>query len=117
VTGPDRSAVDRPACPVDPPHAEDLHVDERLVTAPVAGLFHPLVFDVAPDDPLRIADGDEIGIIVRSGEKHPVSCRFTGLLAGMLVLPGERVRIHQPVAWLRSAPLDGADAPSPSPSP
>ena len=23
-----------------------------------AGVFHPLVFDVAPDDPLRIADGD-----------------------------------------------------------
>jgi biotin carboxyl carrier protein len=98
VTGPGHQVADAP-------HAEDPYVDERLVIAPVAGVFHPLVIDVAHDDPLRIVDGDEIGIVVQSGEKYPVSSRFTGLLVGMLVLPGERVRIHQPVAWLRPEPL------------
>src|SRR5215218_5438815 len=87
--------------------AQDLNLEKRLSVAPTAGVFHPLVFDVTADDPLRVEAGDEIGIIVLSGEKHPVSSRFTGLLVGMLVLPGERVRIHQPLAWLRSGPLDG----------
>ena len=82
-------------------HAEDLHVDERLVVAPVAGVFHPAVGDCSPDDPLKVDAGDEIGVVVASGEKHPVPCRFTGFPAGLLVLPGERVRAHQPVAWLR----------------
>ena len=91
-------------------HAEDLWVDERLITAPVAGLFHPLVFDVAHDTPLPIVPGDEIGFVDQSGTKHPVPSPFTGLLVGMLVLPGERVRIHQPVAWLRTTPPDPTGA-------
>lgn len=79
-------------------HAEDLHVDERLVTAPRAGVFHLTNSDFTV--PEMVAVDDEIGVVVQSGEKHPVTTRFTGLLMGLLVLPGERVRLHQPVAWL-----------------
>ena len=92
--------------------AEDLHVDERLITAPVPGLFHPLAIDVPQNGPLRVFEGDEIGTIVQSGEKYPVTSHCTGYLIGTLVLPGERVRIHQPVAWLRSGPLDGPTRPA-----
>jgi biotin carboxyl carrier protein len=92
-------------------HAEDLHVAERLVTAPRAGVFHPAGWDLT--GPEMVAVDDEIGVVVQSGEKHAVTSRFTGLLMGLLVLPGERVRAHQPVAWLtldegRGAPLDNS---------
>jgi biotin carboxyl carrier protein len=80
--------------------AEDVHVFERLIIAPASGTFHPSFPDVCPDQPAMIAIGDEIGVLVRSGEKHTVESPFTGLLIGLLVLPGERVLEHQPVAWL-----------------
>jgi hypothetical protein len=80
--------------------AEDIHVFERLIVAPVDGSFHPSFPDVCPEEPASIAVGDEIGVVVRSGEKHTVESPFTGLLIGLMVLPGERVRQHQPVAWL-----------------
>ncbi|MGH9214588.1 MAG: hypothetical protein ACRD2C_28575 [Acidimicrobiales bacterium] len=83
--------------------AEDLHVVERLVTAPVAGVFHPYD-DGDSRGPMMVAVDDEIGVVLRSGEKHPVRSCFTGLLLGLLALPGERVRAHQPVAWLTLEP-------------
>jgi hypothetical protein len=80
--------------------AEDVYVFERLIVAPVDGTFHPSYADVCPERPAPIAIGDKIGVVVRSGEKHAVESPFTGLLLGLKVLPGERVREHQPVAWL-----------------
>jgi hypothetical protein len=81
-------------------HAEDVHVFERLIISPASGTFHPSFPDVSPERPAAIAIGDEIGVLVRSGEKHKVFSPFTGLLLGLLALPGERVREHQPIAWL-----------------
>lgn len=83
--------------------AEELHVGERLITASMAGTFHPTFTDISVEKPVTVAVGDEIGVLVQSGEKHTVSCPFTGLLLGMLALPGERVRAHQPLAWLSIA--------------
>jgi hypothetical protein len=60
-------------------------------------VFHPYDDHI---EPVMVAVDDVIGVVVRSGEKHPVRSCFTGLFLGLLVLPGERVRIHQPVAWL-----------------
>ena len=37
-----------------------------------------------------VAIGDEVGVLVRSGEKHLVISPFTGELLGMLAEPGER---------------------------
>jgi biotin carboxyl carrier protein len=50
-----------------------------------------------------VAIGDEIGVLLQSGEKRPVTSPFTGELLGMLAEPGERVRMYQPVAWLTIA--------------
>lgn len=80
--------------------AEDVHLFERLVVAPRAGTFHAANPDVSPADPERIALGDKIGVVIHMGEKHAVESPFTGELKGILVLPGERVRAEQPVAWL-----------------
>jgi hypothetical protein len=80
--------------------AEEVHVFERLITAPVAGTFHPSYSDITVDNPVMIAIGDEIGVLVQSGEKHAVESPFTGLLMGLIALPGERVKAHQPLAWL-----------------
>jgi hypothetical protein len=76
-------------------------VVERVIVAPVGGIYLPAVEGVRPDDNEMVVAGDEIGVVIRSNEKHPVYCPFTGQLMGPLVLPGERVRRQQPVAWLR----------------
>lgn len=75
--------------------AEDVHVLERLVTAPRAGTFVPA----------RLADaaivvGQAVGVVLSTGEEHEVRSPFAGTLMGLLALPGERVRPGQPVAWL-----------------
>lgn len=80
--------------------AEEVRVFERLVTAPMAGTFYPTFSDITVDKPVTVAVGDEIGVLVQSGEKHTVESPFTGLLLGLIALPGERVRAHQPLAWL-----------------
>jgi biotin carboxyl carrier protein len=80
--------------------AEDIDVPERLVIAPVAGMFFPAFTEVSAEHPGMVAVGDEIGVVVQTGEKHPVTSSFTGRVMGMLAMPGERVRTHQPVAWL-----------------
>ena len=50
-----------------------------------------------------VAVGDEIGVVVQNGEKHPVHCAFTGQLMGLMAAPGQRVRADEPVAWLTTA--------------
>jgi biotin carboxyl carrier protein len=79
--------------------AESPHLDERLIAAPHAGVFHPFL----TDPPVTVGDidaGELIGVLVRTGEKTPVKCPFDGIFRGLLVMPGERVRKDQPVAWL-----------------
>ena len=83
--------------------ADDLDLVERLVIAPAAGVFFPAFTDVSAEHPGIVAIGDEIGMLVQTGEKHLVTSPFTGSLLGMLAQPGERVRMYQPVAWLTTA--------------
>ena len=81
------------------------HVDllERLVVSPTAGIFTP-IGDV-PEDvaaaPRPIGVGDALGIVATV----PVESSFAGWLMGMLAVPGERVQIGQPIAWLRTEPV------------
>ena len=93
--------------PTPPVVAEDISLDERLVIAPVTGTFFPAFTEVSAEHPGVVAVGDEIGVLVQSGDKHPVISPFTGQLMGMLAMSGERVRAHQPVAWLTTA--DGSE--------
>lgn len=83
--------------------AEDVDLADRLVIAPVTGTFFPAFTEVSAEHPGVVAVGDEIGVLVQAGDKHPVVSPFTGQLMGMLAMPGERIREHQPVAWLSIA--------------
>ena len=89
--------------PADAVVAEDVWLDERLVVAPVTGTFFPAFTEVSAEHPGIVVVGDEIGVLVQSGDKYPVVSPFTGRLMGMLAMPGERVREYQPIAWLTSA--------------
>jgi biotin carboxyl carrier protein len=84
-------------------HAERVHLDERLVVSPRAGVFFPSYTEVRPEEAAMVAVGDEIGVVVQNGEKHPVHCQFTGQLMGLMAAPGQRVQANEPVAWLTTA--------------
>jgi [acyl-carrier-protein] S-malonyltransferase len=77
------------------PHGEHLHMSERLVVSPAAG-----VFEAMPG-----AEGEmvEVGELLGTVGDHDVRSPFAGWLMGMLAVPGERLTAGQPVAWLRSA--------------
>jgi len=79
---------------------ETIHVDERLITARQAGVFHPVVGDLPTLRGMRVAAGDQIGTLVQTGVPHPVHSAFDGVLMGLMALPGERVRKDQPLAWM-----------------
>jgi len=86
---------------------ERFHMSERLVLAPVSGLFEPdtTVAGLVPKpgvtsrDPVQIEVGRLIGVVGAT----EVRSAFAGSLEGILVLPGERVTTGQPVAWLRAS--------------
>ena len=78
---------------------ETLAVAERMIVAPVVGIFRPN--DMADGD--ELSAGDEIGIVEGPGTSCPILSPFGGTLMGMLAHPGERLRSGQPIAWLRVA--------------
>ena len=93
----------------DPPRrsplaGETLTVPERMIVAPVVGIFRPHadVENVALEG-LEVQAGDEIGRVEGPGTSCPVLSPFGGTLMGMLAHPGERLRSGQPIAWLRVA--------------
>ena len=78
---------------------EHLHMSERLVVSPTTGLFRP-----APASDAATAEGEfvEVGGLLGTVGDAEVRSGFSGWLMGVLALPGERVTVGQPVAWLRS---------------
>jgi biotin carboxyl carrier protein len=87
-------AIDDPA-----DHGEHLHVFERVVISPCAGVFEPVTAAVASQSPgARI----EVGTVLGRVSRRDVCSPFAGRFMSMLALPGERVRPGQPVAWLRA---------------
>ena len=90
----------------DPPRrsplaGETLTVPERMIVAPVVGVFrpHPAVSDAG----FELRAGDEIGVLEGPGTSCPVLSPFGCTLMGMLAHNGERLRSGQPIAWLRVA--------------
>jgi len=79
----------------EPAEGEHLYVTERLVVSPCAGVFVPET-DVGNGSILRT--GSSLGTV---GETDVLSA-FAGQLVEFLALPGERVQLAQPIAWLRS---------------
>ena len=78
---------------------ENLVVPERMIVAPVVGIFRPH----AMTDGDELQAGDEIGVVEGPGTTCPIRSPFGGTLMGMLAHPGERLRSGQPIAWLRVA--------------
>jgi biotin carboxyl carrier protein len=81
--------------------AEDLHVPERLIAAPAAGVFNLLPPDVVTSEGEIVQAGQVMGSIERNAGPVTVVSPHTGFLMGLLALPGERVRDGQPLAWVR----------------
>lgn len=84
------------------PQGELLAVPERMIVAPVVGVFRPGDLAGAPEGAL-VEAGAEIGVLEGPGSRVPVCSPFRGMLMGMLAHAGERLREGQPVAWLRVA--------------
>jgi [acyl-carrier-protein] S-malonyltransferase len=75
---------------------EHLFATERVVVSPSAGVFDP---DPSLSAGLVLVPGQVLG---RVGEDE-VRSAFTGEIVGVLAVPGERVTVSQPIAWLRTA--------------
>jgi biotin carboxyl carrier protein len=81
-------------------HAEHVDVPERLIVAPAAGVFRPQASVAAAGG--TVEAGQTLGAIARIEGEVDVVSPHTGRLMGFLVLPGERVRDSQPLAWART---------------
>ncbi|HZA00573.1 MAG TPA: biotin/lipoyl-containing protein [Acidimicrobiales bacterium] len=99
------TALDEPLAPAsdDPPEpvADDLHLPERLIAAPAAGVFRLAAPDVITAEGEIVRSGQRVGTIEVTGGEVAVTSPHTGFLMGLLALPGERVRADQPLAWVR----------------
>ncbi|MGN6694549.1 MAG: hypothetical protein ACTHN0_10255 [Aquihabitans sp.] len=79
---------------------DDARIDVRLVIAPSAGIFHPApVGDVTTEGEL-VVEGGVLGHISGPARRDPVVSFCAGFLVRFVAEPGERVRPHQPIAWL-----------------
>jgi biotin carboxyl carrier protein len=81
--------------------AEEVHVPERLIAAPTAGVFRMSPPDVVTAEGEIVHAGQVLGAIEVTDGAVSVTSAHTGFLMGLLALPGERVRAEQPLAWVR----------------
>lgn len=77
---------------------ETLWVPERVIVSPGAGVFAPVA--VGPE----LVEGEVIGVVHRNGDTElPVTTPFAGELISMYARSGERVALHDRIAWMRAA--------------
>lgn len=81
--------------------AEEVHVPERLIAAPTAGVFQTAPPEVVTSEGEIVHAGQVVGSIEVTDGSVTVTSAHTGFLMGLLALPGERVRADQPLAWVR----------------
>jgi biotin carboxyl carrier protein len=81
--------------------AEEVHVPERLIAAPTAGVFQAAPPEVVTAEGEIVHAGQVVGSIEITDGSVSVTSAHTGFLMGLLALPGERVRADQPLAWVR----------------
>ncbi len=72
---------------------------ERMIVAPVVGVFRPLGIE----DGASVTVGEIVGVVEGPGTREPVRSAFAGVVIGFLAHSGERLREGQPVAWMRVA--------------
>ncbi|MEA3019408.1 MAG: hypothetical protein QOI47_932 [Actinomycetota bacterium] len=71
---------------------------ERVVVAPVAGVFSPL-----EQQPTIVSVGSPLGFVQSGADRIAVLSPFAGELVDVVAVEGERVEPYQRVAWLRAA--------------
>ena len=81
--------------------AEEVHVPERLIAAPTAGVFQDAPPEVVTAEGEIVHAGQVVGSIQITDGTVSVTSAHTGFLMGLLAMPGERVRADQPLAWVR----------------
>jgi len=92
-------SIPAPETADEQPVGEILSVVERVIVAPATGVFRRLDgHGGSRGDVIR--RGDVIGALQSLGVSTQIQSPFEGVLAGLLVLEGERVRSGQPVAWM-----------------
>jgi biotin carboxyl carrier protein len=72
---------------------------ERMIVAPVVGVFRPLGIE----EGANVAVGEIVGVVEGPGTREPVRSAFEGIVMGFLAHSGERLREGQAVAWMRVA--------------
>ena len=81
------------------PEGEHLHMAERLVVSPAAGVFQPSERWRANLAGSRVEVGEVLGTV---GDAE-IRSRFAGVVMGIIAHDGEQVLPSQPIAWLRTA--------------
>jgi [acyl-carrier-protein] S-malonyltransferase len=69
---------------------------ERLVVSPATGIF-------VPNPAIVVGRRIAAGTVVGSVGDDDVRCLFDGEFQDFLAAAGERLRLQQPIAWLRTA--------------
>jgi len=72
---------------------------ERMIVAPVVGVFRPLGIE----EGTTVDVGEIVGVVEGPGTREPVRSAFAGVVVGVLAHAGERLREGQAVAWMRVA--------------
>lgn len=78
---------------------EALDIPERMVVAPVTGLFEPLMSGSVTAG-AHIQVGQTVGHIQQGTHRVEVTSPFAGVSRGLFTLPDERVRRFQPLLWM-----------------
>ncbi len=98
----DRLAAAAPTAPNPPParpEGEHLHMAERLVVSPAAGVFSPSERWRENLAGSRVEVGEVLGTV----GTEEIRSRFAGVIMGIIAHEGEQVLPSQPIAWLRTA--------------
>lgn len=80
------------------PEGEHLHMAERLVVSPAAGVFSPSERWRENLAGSRVEVGEVLGTV---GDEE-IRSRFAGVVMGIIAHEGEQLLASQPVAWLRT---------------
>ncbi len=91
-----------PPAPMPPPAApegEHLHMSERLVVSPAAGVFSPAERWRENLTGSRVEVGEVLGTV----GAEEIRSRFAGVVMGIIAHDGEQLLPSQPIAWLRTA--------------
>lgn len=79
---------------------ERILIPERMIVSPADGVFRSesnngdLIGEI-------VNVNDVIGYVETVGQSIPVTSPFHGTIHGLIAHSGERLRKHEPVAWLR----------------